>query len=86
LTFNLFSVFSAPKRPLSDIDQKLPLPLRERDGVRGIEKEKHLNSSNYHPHPSLPRRGGGGKRKSPDGNRVLFSWFMVSQRDMNNCG
>ena len=36
----------------------------------------------YHPHPSLPRQGGG--KRSPF--RTAFSWFMVSRRDMNNCG
>jgi hypothetical protein len=39
--------------------QKLPLPWRERGGVRGIKTETFKILNHYHPHPSLPHREGG---------------------------
>jgi hypothetical protein len=38
-----------------------PLPRRERVGVRGRKKEHLEFLTRYHPHPSLPHRGGGEK-------------------------
>ena len=41
--------------------RKPPLPLRERVGVRGSKTEYFNIPNQYHPHPTLPRRGGGEK-------------------------
>jgi len=39
--------------------RKLPLPWRERAGVREIKTEAFKILNHYHPHPSLPHREGG---------------------------
>lgn len=72
--FSVFSVSSAPKRPLSDIDQELPLPLRERVGVRGNKKKIF----NFHivitPTLTSPIEG---KEKNAPSGRELGYLFMV---------
>jgi len=48
--------------------RKLPLPLRERDGVRGMKIESINILGDYHPHPDPPPSRGRGKSEFPDGN------------------
>jgi hypothetical protein len=57
--------------------RKLPLPLRERDRVRGMKIESINILGHYHPHPDPPPSRGRGKSEFPDGNYLVFP-FVVS--------
>jgi hypothetical protein len=74
------SALSAPKRLLSGINQKLPLPLRERGGVRGIEKNQiHIIITPTH---SPPSRGRKIYQIEPP---ILFKVYGAL-KGMDNCG
>ncbi len=53
--------------------RKLPLPWRERVGVRGNKTEVFECLPHYHPHPFLPHRGGGEKLGLPDGHYLVLA-------------